>query len=72
MACMRGQLAGTVPDKEGIYPITLQGLRQGCVAAKVPGADAPIQVRQHSNMSARQVPALVEHAEVFRDLVYLH
>ena len=47
MACLRRQLAGAVPDKAGIYPVSLQGLRQGCIAARVPGADAPLQVSQY-------------------------
>ena len=59
MACLRGQLAGAVPDGAGIYPVSLQGLRQGCIAARVPGADAPLQVSQYLHMSAKIVLAHV-------------
>ncbi len=54
---MRGQLAGAVSDRAGIYSVSLQGLRQGCLAAGVPGADAPLQVSQQSYMSAKIVLA---------------
>ena len=52
MACMRGQLAGAAPAGAGLYSVTLQGLRQGCIAAGVPGADVPLQVRNELYVSA--------------------
>ena len=59
MAYFRGQLAGAVSDGAGIYPVSLQGLRQGCIAARLPGADTPLQVSQHLYMFAKRTLAHV-------------
>ena len=43
IAHMREQLAAMTPDASGLYPTSLQKLRQGCVNTKVPGAEASLQ-----------------------------
>ena len=43
IAHIREHLAAMTPEARGLYPTSLQELRQGCINAKVPGSDASLQ-----------------------------